>query len=69
MGEKARLILQGRIYDEVRVESGDSQERTGKIAKKACFEFLVDEESRDSETFLIGFQDFLGVVHFFFRYP
>jgi len=30
---------------------------------------LVGEESRNSEMFFIGFQDFLGVVHFFFGYP
>jgi hypothetical protein len=33
------------------------------------FVVLVDEESRDLKVFLIGFQDFLGVVHFFFGYP
>jgi hypothetical protein len=39
------------------------------IVRKACFEFLIGEESRDSEMVLIDFQDFLGIVHFFFRYP
>jgi hypothetical protein len=29
------------------------------------FQVLVGEESRDLKMFLIGFQDFLGVVHFF----
>jgi hypothetical protein len=29
------------------------------------FRVLVGEESRDLEMFLIGFQDFLGVIHLF----
>jgi hypothetical protein len=69
MGEKAGSVLRGCICGEVQAESGDSQRRTGMIVRKACFEFLIGEESRDSEMVLIDFQDFLGVVHFFFRYP
>jgi hypothetical protein len=33
------------------------------------FQVLVAKESGDLEAFLIGFQNFLGVVHFFFGYP
>jgi hypothetical protein len=29
------------------------------------FQVLVGKESRDLEAFLIGFQDFLGIIHFF----
>jgi hypothetical protein len=33
------------------------------------FQILVGEKLRDLEMFLIGFQGFLGIVHFFFGYP
>jgi hypothetical protein len=33
------------------------------------FRVLIAEESGDLEAFLIGFQNFLGVVHFSFGYP
>jgi hypothetical protein len=49
--------------------SGGSQGKTEMIARKAWSEFLVGEKSRDLKTVLIGFQDFLGIFHFFFGYP
>jgi len=69
MGGRAGLILQGRVYDEVRVGSGGFQGKIGRIVKRTCLQILVAEESRDFEALFIGFQDFLGVVHFFLGYP
>jgi hypothetical protein len=39
MGGRARLILQEHVYGGVQAGSDDFQERTGRIVKKACFEF------------------------------
>jgi hypothetical protein len=69
MEGRAKLTLQGRVYDGVRVGNGDFQGRTERIVKRTCLRVLVAEESGDFEAFLIGFQDFLGIVHFFFGCP
>jgi hypothetical protein len=36
MGERARLILQGHVYDEVQVGSDDFQGRIGRIVGRTC---------------------------------
>jgi hypothetical protein len=69
MGGKARLILQECVCGEVRVESGILKRGLGRLRGRYVLNSLVGEESRNLKVFLIGFQDFLGIVHFFFRYP